>query len=147
RQVQPRADPDFKDKATGGYNRPLPIACEPRVPHRQIEKTGQDQALVNAHAGGCSFELTIRQYALRYDRTDSERSQRCSDCSEAQDDARRTCAHLRRTALGRWERPSREALAKREQSTSWHQSQPRLLRGARTGWRYALPLDTALMRS
>src|SRR5437763_9299645 len=34
RQVQPRADPDFKDKATGGYNRPLPIACEPRVPHR-----------------------------------------------------------------------------------------------------------------
>src|SRR5712671_6180179 len=74
-------------------------------------------------------------------------AQRCSDCSEAQNDDRRTCAHLRGTALGRGERPSREALTKREQSTRWHQSQPRLYAVRAPVGGTPLPLDTALVTS
>src|SRR5437763_5840654 len=58
-----------------------------------------------------------------------------------------TCAHLRGTALGRGERPSREALTKREQSTRWHQSQPRLYAVRAPVGGTPLPLDTALVTS
>src|SRR5215208_3757288 len=56
-------------------------------------------------------------------------------------------AHVRETALGRWERPSREALTKREQSTRWHQSQPRLYAVRAPVGGNAMPLDTALVTS
>src|SRR5205823_8959040 len=49
--------------------------------------------------------------------------------------------------LGRWERPSREALTKREQSTRWHQSQPRLYAVRAPVGGTPLPLDTALVTS
>src|SRR5205823_8216627 len=71
-------------------------------------------------------------------------AQRCSDCSEAQDDGRRSCAHSPGNgprALG----VSPSGGARYAAAVDEVASIPTAaLRRARTGWRYALPLDTAL---
>jgi len=75
----------------------------------------------------------------------ASRRNAASDCSEAQDDGRRTCARLRGTALGVGSVPA----GRRSLSGSRRQggiNPNRGSTGCAHGWRYAMPLDTAVSR-
>jgi len=48
-EIVPRAYTNFKDATFGGREQSLPIRCKVSLPHRQVDKVGQDSILIDTH--------------------------------------------------------------------------------------------------
>ena len=48
-EIVPRAYTNFKDATVGGREQSLPIRCKVSLPHRQVDKVGQDSILIDPH--------------------------------------------------------------------------------------------------
>ncbi len=53
-EIVPRAYTNFKDATFGGREQSLPIRCKVSLPHRHVDKVGQDSILIDTHV---SFSL------------------------------------------------------------------------------------------
>ena len=48
-EIVPRAYTNFKDATFGGPDQSLPIRCKVSLPHRKVDKIGQDSILIDTH--------------------------------------------------------------------------------------------------